>query len=562
MRVRRGVEPSDPPRPWARYASPRRDLFWIGHLFCDGVGAGEPTVAILAERLERAPLRELASTLRGIFGLLVYERDERTWYAMVDNGGFYRLYRDREGIASSMLSLAAEREENSAIAMDKMVEYLMHGQIYGGRTLFEHIAKLRYDEVCRIPSHGPLILEKKALPSDPLPQGEILKHFDSLVVSLKTKTVSCDITGGYDTRLIVAVLDAKGLDYELAVSGWEDADDVRIARELAVAAQKPLHVAIHQWVDLEKELMDCMKAVDAQIDPVAFHRDRLNALARLGRGIEIITHGGGGGHYSDHDFVQDFPFYGSARTRFERFYDLRFAPVQMPMKCWTPDALRSAELARQRTLLRFMEHKAGTNNESYNRAAYFVRISESFGPHLSAYINMGLNVAAPFLEYDNMRACFAIPPWQRFMTRWHREVITAANPRLAKVRTAVGYTASTLPEDRLRNAIGFIGPQVRRLGRKMAQRVLGRSMFFHVGAPACDDPKFRPLVRRTRLFEEAVERLKELGIFAQAARPDDIRDHHMPAVLNAGLVLKYIAETRARSSSVDYEEDGQSVANR
>lgn len=539
MLVRPGWTPEAVAPPWNMYASERHIVLWVGHIFMSGSDGGGATIERLCAELRTHGIHTVAQWLRGIFGLLILDRDSGTWHALVDNGGFYRLYRDSASISASFLQLVRAQQPAPSVSLDRVVEYLMQGQVYGGHTLVAGIRKLRYDEIIVLPRNGRMRVEKKALPTEPLPTGYICRHFDDLAEAMRGRRLSCDITGGYDTRLIVALLDAKGLEYELAVSGREGADDVEIAREIAKVLDRPLFVSAHTWHDLEMELCEAFEVADGQIDPVFFHRDLQNAKRRKERGVEIITHGGGGGHYSDHDFVQDFPWYGSSTVQLRRFYDLRCAPVRIPTWHWTEDARRVSERIPRRTIARFLEHRRSTNHESYNRAAYFVRMPESFGPHLSAYINMGINVAAPLLDYDNMRACFAIPPWQRFMTRWHRDVITTANPAVARIRTSVGYTASNLWRDAVRNAVGFVGPQIRRLGRKIGQRTLGRSMFFHVGAPALDDVGFRPAVRRSGLFADAVEELKRRGVLSASVRPEDILDHHVPAVLNAGLIGRY-----------------------
>lgn len=543
------------PPPWQRLETPHHVVFWIGHIYMDGFVSGRPTIERLARDLLQRSLPAIAAELRGVFGLLIFDKLAHTWAAMVDNAGLYKLYRDDRAVCSSFLGLVASHSSRRSISRDALVEYLAQGQIYGGATMIAGVVKIRLDEIVELRRPSSVIVSKKSLPAtSPYDEERFLAHMKALLDSCLGQKISIDITGGYDTRLLLVLLDNLGADYELAISGWAGAADVQIAREIAAALGRPLFVTWHKWADLETELLECFRYADGQLDPVHFHRDRMNAAARLARSVDVIVHGGAGGHYKDYFYLQDFPWYGSKRVRFDRFYDWRITPVRWPNELLTAEARALLREARERAIRRFEAHRVDTNNESYDRAAFFVCDSESFGGHLCAYTNMGLEVAAPFLDYHNMLMCFVIPPWDRFMTRWHRRLITAANAKIAKIRTTENYTASTLPEDRWRNLIGYLGPQVRRVAKKITQRVLGKSMFFKIGAPACDDPAFRPAVRSTVLFEEAVEHLKSVGVLNPDARPQDVRDHHVPAVLNAGLLLRWLeAGGDARAGRHDAE---------
>lgn len=535
------------PLPWQRLETPHHVVFWIGHIYMDGLVSGRPTIERLARDLLQRSLPAIAAELRGVFGLLIFDKLAHTWAAMVDNAGMYKLYYDAHGICSSFLAMLRTSPSRPAIARKALVEYIAQGRLYGGATLIDGIYKISLDEIVEIRGPGHITKTTKILPrSAQYDRAIFLRHMENLLAACKGKKISIDITGGYDTRLLVVLFDSLGADYELAASGWRGATDVEIAQEIATALGRPLFVTWHSWTDLESELRQCFQAADGQVDPVHFHRDRMNAVARRARGVEIIVHGGGGGHYKDHFYIQDFPWYGSKRVRFERFYDLRVAPVSWPRDLLTAEAWSLVREAKELTLRRFEEHRASTNNESYDRAAFFVRDPEAYGGHLCAYTNMGLQVAAPFLDYHNMLMSFAIPPWSRFMTRWHRDLITEHNRRVAKIRTTDNYTASACSEDVLRNVIGYVGPQLRRAAKKVVQRAIGKNMFFNVGAPACDDPAFRPAVRRTALFAEAVERLKALGVLTSKVQPSDVREQHVQAVLNAGLLAERVEEEARR----------------
>ena len=144
-----------------------------------------------------------------------------------------------------------------------------------------------------------------------------------------------------------------------------------------------------------------------------------------------MVHGGGGEFFRDHYVIQDFPFYGSSRSNLERYHDLRMSPITFPSQALSPTGRDLFATLRPAMLARFRELLAPTNNETYDRLFLFIRAPEFFGQYFSNYINMGLDVVAPLLDYCNVHAAMALSPWRRFFFAWHRKMITAHCPQLA-----------------------------------------------------------------------------------------------------------------------------------
>jgi hypothetical protein len=432
----------------------------------------------------------------------------------------------------------------SGVDTDALVEYLAFGAVLGARTFLADVAKLRGHEILELPpaGGGPPRLRPKRLP-DVLPGDPaiVLAHFAALAQSITqgraAGELSVDATGGFDSRLVVSLLHRSGLPFELATSGRVGNRDVEIAQEMARQLGRPFRLAGHDLGRLDEELALTFEAGDGLTDLRRFHRDWQAAQVRLARGIGLIAYGGGGELLRDHAYVQDFPFLGSSRVNFKRFYELRMTPVKL-----APDQLSLAtreHLAtlQRRTIAAFEELRGPTNNQTHDRIYLFLRYPEHFGQHYANYINMGLDVAAPLLDYCNAQVAIATSPWRRVFFRWHREIITRHCPNIASLPTADGFTASNEPRRMLADLGAYGFTQLRRAGKKLSQRQTGKARFYVAGAFEANAPNFMQRLRTSRHFAEGLERLKARGILAPDLAGEQVRDIHVGRLLTLGMLL-------------------------
>jgi hypothetical protein len=271
---------------------------WKGHLYLPGEAAGAPSVARIAATLEGegADFADVAARVAGVFGLFAHDKRRGGWQVAVDNAGLYRVFHDSQSASTSFLELVRARGTGRAdLDLAALVEYLTQGQVLGPRTFVAGIDKLPGREILELPDDGsPARRRAKPLP-DVVPGGTatVLERFAALARSLEGRALSVDATGGFDSRLILCLLDDDGLPFELATSGRPGTSDTEVTRTVARLLGRPLHLTGHDLRDLDAELVLTFRAGDGVTDLRRFHRDRQHALARLARGVEVIAHGGG-----------------------------------------------------------------------------------------------------------------------------------------------------------------------------------------------------------------------------------------------------------------------------
>lgn len=541
MLLEPGTEPRQQSEVGLRWWS--NDAFvigWKGHVYLSGEVAGSATVERFARLLESAELAEIVGRLRGVFGLFVWRRATRSWQIAVDNSGFYKVYFDSRGAGTGFLELVRDRGLGRAgVSEHALVEFLAYGAVSRGKTLARDIEELSGQEVLSLDEEQGVRRTAKLLDdADGLDaEHAVTEHFAALAHSLRGRRLSVDATGGFDSRLVMCMLSRQRLEFELAISGQQGTSDTEIARQIAQLLDQPFHLVGHDLDDFDEQLAATFRAGDAQTDVRRLHRDRQAALARLSRGVEVFAHGGGGEFFRDHYVIQDFPFYGSSRVNVQRYHDLRMLPVSIP-----PETLsaRARELLTTQTasvLELCREMRSPTNNETYDKIYLHIRAPEFYGHYFSNYINMGLDVTAPLADYYNIQAAIRIPPWRRFFFRWHRHVITANCPRLAALPTADGFTASSEPRLMAGDVRAYAATQMRRVARKLSQRLTGRGRFYTVGAFMADAGGFMGKLRGSAQLPPALERLKAVGVLAPDVAAESLRDAHVGRALTVGMFL-------------------------
>ena len=522
---------------------------WKGHLYLPDCRAGEESIARLAGMLQDRDLCEIADLLSGVFGLLVFDAARDRWQITGDGAGLYKIFHDRRGAATSYLELVADRRIGpDGVDPRAAMTFLALGTTLAEDTFVGGIRKLQGDEVLSLSREHGLEIQKKRPAAAGAPAAEeVERQFAQTAQSLAGRRLSVDLTGGLDSRLVACLLREQGLAFETAVTGPTQSLDVIVAKRVASLLGTPLHVTGHALKSLEQDLFDVFMAGDGLTDVRRYHLSRQLALARMARGIEVIAHGGGGEAFRDQHFIQDFPFYGSRRSDIGRYMALRLEPARVPRRYLTDRAWDSLVEARTHALVRLTRHRAPTNDETYNRIYYLEKVPDFNGQIYANYINQGLDVVAPLLNPHLAHVAFAMSPWRRFFHGWHRAMLGRVRPDIAELATAEGFTASPRLGRKLLDLRAFAGTQLGRIGRKLGQRAIGRSLVHNVGAFAAYGDGFHARLRASAEFSGALESLKRAGLLRAALVPAAVLDAHLGRMLTLGLLLQYLDGRRPQS---------------
>lgn len=544
------LRPSSPPPQQAEPAiqwrsNPRYTVGWIGNVFCFGQKAGGPTIERLLEQLDRRPAAELLPDLNGVYGLFIYDHAARKWLVSTDNAGLYRIFYSTEAVSTRFLELAAATPPDRRPLDDQaIVEFIANGGNYGRHTPIGSIKKLRRGELLELQataSPAVRVIETSLEEQTEDAERYVLDYFDALAQAVSDQTVSVDLTGGFDSRLIVGLLARAGLPFECALLGSPDSREAAIAQTIATVLERKFYLNTPDVSVFEQQAMDVFRAGDGLTEMVGLFRDRQLCLQRLARGVELMVHGGGGEFFRDHWYVQDFPRYGVRRSDVAKFYNLRIAPITILDSQLTADAVAFRRAVAQQTIEKFAECRQKTNNKTYDRIVLNYKHPENFGAIFSNYLNLGMAVEAPYINFRMAMAASQLPPWSRAFQLWHRRIITTYCASIAEIKTVPGgYTASSRPTRILAELGIYAQVQLNRVAGKLSQRLIGKRLFYRQGNLAVDVPGYIDGLRRSALLDAAVARLQRQGILSAKFDKAKVADIHVGRIMTMGTLLRHL----------------------
>lgn len=219
-------------------------LLAIGTWFhIDGYGVGSE--ARLLSRYLQVGSHQLAQELEGFFVIVVGDARVRETIVITDIVGschsFLRSWKHKTALSSSSLLLAGL--EDFSLDPSGCQEFLYTGILYEDRTFYREVRKLSPATIFRL-AEGNLRAEQHYWQiTDITPESldgqsavkklwEMLIHAADKIGKIFTHPV-CDLTGGYDSRTLVAAFLKAGVHFSTTVSGLPEGPDVVLSQGLA-----------------------------------------------------------------------------------------------------------------------------------------------------------------------------------------------------------------------------------------------------------------------------------------------------------------------------------------
>jgi len=415
-----------------------------GTLTCDGQ-MGRPALAALLAM--EAPDW---SRLGGQFVALVHRAGRARIFT--DYFGAFQLFHDA-GMELFSTSLLAAIAALPRLSFDPqgVYEFAFNVVPIGDDTIFAELKTLGPDRLLALDTHG---ADAREL-AKPLPTAErmpldarIAAHRERLmgVISDHVRrfgdNVRCPLSGGLDSRLVLASLRAAGCRPHLFVYGGPDSVDVRVAREIAAAEGYKI-----EWVDKE-----AWRAVAPDEFPEQVARNFLlydglpnygelfengaNAAAREARheGGALSASGGCGEIFRNFFFLPDRPFSAAAvaRTFFARYAkgDVSEAFDERAFLGGIEDKLLAA-LGRPGDRARLPRPLV---EQIYPR----VRCRAIFGREISLEAWYGAYLM-PFLDHRLVAEAMKLPLALKHAGRFEAMLLAAIDPVLARMPSAYGH---------------------------------------------------------------------------------------------------------------------------
>lgn len=253
-------------------------------LHAEGLSAGGEC-ELLGQALSQGCER-LAGGLEGFFNIVIGNGTTREVTVITDLAGSRHCFAARidgcTAISDSSLLLA--RLAGSGIDRTGLLEFLRTGAVYGGRTLFEGIGKLGAAAIHRFDASGGrggrTYWDFASLDAGRLDGDDAVESFCGSLTSAARRIAAlfprpvCDLTGGYDSRAVVAAFLAAGARFETTVTGGPGDADVEIARRISQLTRVPHHFIETPVAGSVDELERSLELAGGDCDLVDYARVR------------------------------------------------------------------------------------------------------------------------------------------------------------------------------------------------------------------------------------------------------------------------------------------------
>lgn len=480
---------------------------------------GEEALRRLYARFDGDP-QGLADT--GGHFCLILGRGDRIW-VLRDRNGAYETYADssRRIISTSFLSLC-HCLSRPTLSRQGAYEYVFNGVTLGDETVISQIEKLAVDEWVeydgrpRRKRHGWSLLPATSTAS----QAElvenvhekILNHIQGAAHACKGN-VRLALSGGYDSRLLVAMLREAGFAPHLYVYGSATSSDVRIAKHIADAEALSLeHLDKLEGGEPSPEVFPELVRRNFVVgDGIPwgglFNRGAEHAARRRRHAGGALLLNGGGGEVLRNFFAlpdRDYRPIDVARAFYAQFdpdtcterFDRAGHLEQIAAKMRKVPGLDHDRLPRQgvEALYPHFRCRSWNGRESL--------INSRFGPWL-----------LPFYDYEVTMAALAVPVRYKYHGDFEAAIIRRADPRLAAYPSnyGTGFDRDAPLARRLRDWAYYLQPPgLRQYRYEIKQRIRRQPTFAkwqdrdHVGRTMdASLPCMSRLVRPERFKDEA-----------------------------------------------------------
>jgi len=436
----------------------------VGPIWYRGAFGVEALSRLLAEISASGPVPEIDETgLRGNF-VLFLRKGSRAWL-LNDPLGFARVYGSSDGRFHGSSWLAVRAYEGDAeIDETAAIEYVLLGAPHSERTVARGVSKLALGHAIDLGERRPITRFPMGIEAGAPAHGSFEDATEGLQAHLRTVfaeiacafpgRVTAALSGGFDSRLIVAGLLAQGERPQLFVYGRPDSEDVPIAIEVARAegiAIEPIDKdAINHRLpepDID-ELVSCALFFDGLSNDGIDDRgaDRSTRVAQSAGG-KLALNGGGGEIFRNYFHLPDRRF--RARDIVRAFYR-GFDPAVFRRR----DGLAVYEAQMAASIVR----SVGRSDDEVDHLLSREQVELAY-PLFRCHHWMGLNnsialrqghFATPLVDLPLLRAACMLPLAWKNAGRLEARLISLLHRGIASRPSAYGFRFSDGPDRRAR----------------------------------------------------------------------------------------------------------------
>ena len=372
----------------------------------------------------------------GAYRISIFFNEQALFFT--DNSGMLRFFISDSKVYSS-LAEAAKSKVDCVPNYNAIIQFLTFGCVYTGETIVRSVdmsnPNMFYsvvgDKIVETSKNLKKLYEYKL-------ENCSLEKIVSQAVSHTDGKIGCTITGGIDSRTVLANLINIGIMPELAISGNADQIDVKIAQKIANCLGIKLNITSD---DIEEKdwFDDSAQAADGQFGICGIYRE--NKLAKFldEAGIELQFGGLNGEMYKNSFINQDFPWY-EGKPNWSRFYKYKVGTFDYS-RDYFGDKVQSELDNLQDTIVKWLSNHEGRNKaEAYLNAGY--SIMQARGSLMINMYQRHITIYHPLMERKTASYAFGINPYSLEMQAFQRQEISVKCKDIKDIKTDRNLTCN------------------------------------------------------------------------------------------------------------------------
>lgn len=476
--------------------------------------------------------------LFGFYKIVVLDKLTGTKIFWGDNSGSQRFYYSLEtGIIADTLTVCVKKHPIKINpCYDAIYQYLSIGKTLDNKTIVDEILMTSYDCIYLL-NNGIIIEESKHLK----PYMELDRNFNLsklmriLTENIKEEHISAVITGGTDSRSILAHLISLGISPKLLITGRKESDDVRIAQKIADCLKLQLFI----YNPNEKEpnwIQRAFSFSNGIYDVVLSHRHLKKAELSLELGT-LFEFGGVGGEFYKNSYCRPLIYGRLFRKTTARNILKNTIGEKLIAKTWYGEKVVAARCRVYDTLIRLI---------SKNMENGFLRNYNKFAATMlmGGFCNITSNLLPYCTKIDPLmdRNLIASVCWKNplslSMKRWQRNEIHLHCPEISDIETDKGFTCSVRKTALLRESLSMLTIYFQLAVNKAKRHFLG----VRKEEPTTWDKDYLE-AKKSLEYEMSVNVCKQLGIISKDATIENIPLYQVGFILMIGMFFnQYLKE--------------------
>jgi len=408
-------------------------LIGVGTFFYNGKFADEALPDIFKAYKKNS---NVFAEVLGHFNFIIIEENNQINIVSDKTGHYHAYYAYENGQYFISTSFFAVCDCINQLLVNKqsIYEFISNEATFGQQTIFQNVIHLPSGQI--IKPENILNCIQYYFPKDVKLNfreyiEELNNYFD--IFTRCKYSISCDLSGGYDTRTIAAILNGKYINNNFYTNtNINDSKDHIIAKLIAEKSKKLITTFdLNSITCNEDDILECLYILELSRDiyrsvktPRIFQKDATDANILIGGyGGELLR-------------SRNYNYYGSL----EKLVKGNYCSIS-PYISKKENIICQNEIKKKfcDTLENSFEQKNMSMKEISEKLYYFEKMKYWGGSRLSAYNQYAFRIH-PLLDHKLAKYQFEVPLIEKYNGNYQKRVITHFDINIAKIISSYGYS--------------------------------------------------------------------------------------------------------------------------